>query len=63
MEWMNGKQIEVLSINIFLDTDLHLSGNADFNSKIFNENKVKKVLEETLSKLYKCGTGTKKEGD
>lgn len=50
-------KFEVLTIKIFLDTDLHLSGDVDFNSKVFNEEKISEVMNDLLHKLYKCGTG------
>ena len=50
-------KFEVLTIKIFLDTDLHLSGDVDFNSKVFNEEKISEVMNDLLQKLYGCGAG------
>lgn len=50
-------KFEVLTIKIFLDKDLHLSGDVDFNSNVFNEEKTLEVMNDLLQKLYKCGTG------
>lgn len=50
-------KFEVLTIKIFLDENLHLSGDVDINANVFNEEKTLEVMNDLLQKLYKCGTG------
>lgn len=50
-------KFEVLTIKIFLDTDLHLSGDVDLNANVFNEEKTLEVMNDLLQKLYGCGAG------
>ena len=50
-------KLEVLTIKIFLDKDLHLSGDVDFNSQVFNEERIKRVLDDLIRNLYGCGAG------
>lgn len=50
-------KLKVLTIKIFLDTDLHLSCNADLNPKVFNEERTQRVLQDLIRNLYGCGAG------